>query len=172
MTYWAIAQVVSNEELYFQRWLHDREFKSVVILSKYWTKPKRKKKPIVLSRPAFRGYVFVELLGKVYEIMQYSPSYLNTIQNEGRLSVLQDMHMDELISRQDKGEFDVSNTRLVTGKSIAVINENAVGSVFDTFVGMEATVKLDVKTKDKVSLDIGGVTFTLPLAFVDIVSYA
>jgi hypothetical protein len=106
---WAIASVYSNQEMRFLKYLAERGVEAFVPLGKRMTKPKYKKRPVVITYVLFPGYVFINV-PQGFGVLFLASSRFNfsfLLAADGKIAYMQEKEILSLRERHDIGDLFV-----------------------------------------------------------------
>jgi hypothetical protein len=103
---WAVANVHDRSEMKFMKYLAEKGIESFVPLGKRLSKPKYKKRPVVITYILFPGYVFVNmpqgLGGLLLASSRFNFSFL--LGHDGGIAYMNENEIIDLRQRHDIGD--------------------------------------------------------------------
>jgi transcription antitermination factor NusG len=101
---YVVARVISRQEKAFAEHVQD----SYIPMLEAQTRARRKREMVTVHRPAFPGYVFVNLTPGTFARSRGHNSFLGFIMNGPDIAVLANSIVDELKTREKAQEFNFS----------------------------------------------------------------
>ena len=106
---WVTSYVAPQKELYYRDWLARRAIGSYVVLSRYYTKPFRNRKPVQRWKPTFSGYVFVHMADNIDALIATEfDGFLYFLRDVKGNCCISGETIDDLVHKQSKGYFDIT----------------------------------------------------------------
>lgn len=107
---WSAAMVSRNMEMRCLNELRKNGYEAFVPLAKRWTKPSRKRKPVITTMKIFPGYVFLKIPdGSNFEFLKFRNVRMNfifTYDKKGNpvVSEISENVIDDLLRRDEIGD--------------------------------------------------------------------
>jgi len=177
MPSWVIASVATVRQPVILSTLEMQGHKSklYVPLSRYYTKPRHKNSPVLCSKYAFPGYIFLIMDEEVHALISELQGFKGFLFHKedktgSEYCVLSDDTIESIKQQEQQGVFDVMRKE---DKARLVL---AVGAKIQLEVGLWAgelaTVERIQNKKNQIEVSVAGIKLTLPLVVDDKIVYS